>query len=48
MISLITILLIVILVKWKLNPKIDKTRKGQTLLYYGPPGRRSYIEIWQD
>ena len=29
------------------SPRIDETCKGQVLLYYGQPGNRKYIQIWQ-
>lgn len=41
-ISLISIILIIKVI-W--NPKIDKTRMGDILLYYGQPGNRKYIKL---
>ena len=41
-ISLISTILIIKVI-W--NPKIDKTRMGDILLYYGQPGNRKYIKL---
>lgn len=45
----LNILLIIILVIWLIDmiycPRIDKTRVGDILLYYGQPGNRKYIKL---
>lgn len=28
-------------------PRIDKTRMGDVLLYYGSPGNRKYLKLWK-
>lgn len=47
---IIKIILITIVASWLINliwnPKIDKTRMGDVLLYYGKPGNRRYIKLW--
>lgn len=45
MIGIIITITIVWLIKIILNPKIDKTRMGDILLYYGQPGNRKYIKL---
>lgn len=45
----LNILLIIIPVIWLIDmiycPRIDITRLGDILLYYGPPNNRKYIKL---
>lgn len=44
---IILIIAIALLIELFYSPRIDETCRGQVLLYYGLPGKRKYIQIWQ-
>ena len=44
---IILIIAITLLIELIYSPRTDETCKGQVLLYYGQPGKRKYIKIWQ-
>lgn len=47
--TIVKIILFIIIIIWLIkiiwDPKIDKTRLGDILLYYGQPGNRKYIKL---
>ena len=45
MIEILILIIVALLVKIIWNPKIDQTRMGDILLYYGKPGKRKYIKL---
>ena len=45
MMIVINLISVILIIKVIWNPKIDKTRMGDILLYYGQPGNRKYIKL---
>lgn len=47
-ITLIVIIVLILLIKIIYNPKLDETCTHTVVLWFGKPGDRKYIELWQN
>lgn len=48
LIGIILIIVVILLIKSIWNPILDENRTGQILLWFGQPGNRKYIVLWEN